>query len=125
MRTYAGVVGAGAVQAHSKVKFTHQRRKWTTVIQVSALKVNGRRPGFKVMLGFIKNVLKVDIVRDVRYVNLHTLQPLCFIEFKTEEMAEEIGEVLKNRVTWNANENGKEIYGWRCDGDIKTIKVKY
>ena len=89
-RTYAGVAGAGALQAPSKVKFTHEKRKWTIAIQVSALKINGRRPGFKDMLGFIKNVLKVDIARDVRYVNLHTLQPLCFVKFKTEELAEEI-----------------------------------
>ena len=123
-RTYAGVAGAGVSKTPSRVKFTHQRRRWTVAVQVSAVKLNGRRPSFKDMLGFTKNVLEIDIEKDVRYVNLHTLQPLLFIELKTEELAEEVGETLKKGVKWRENENDREIFGWRCDGNIRTVKVK-
>ena len=75
-KTYAGAVGGGAGPVPPRIKFSHERRKWTTAITVSTIRINGRRPSFKDMLRFIKDVLKVDINRDVQYVNLHTLQPL-------------------------------------------------
>ena len=64
------------------------------------------------MVNSMKEALKIYIATDICYVNLMLVNPVFFIEFKEEEMAEQVDTMLREGVAWNII-GGQKVW----DGD--------
>lgn len=101
-----------------------QQRRFTVALDVrGCLDEEGNKPTDGDFLEFLKNRVGADM-ESIEGIEFKEIVPTLFVILTSEKKTKEFMEKVKHGVAWHGME-ARNVKGWRCDGSILKVRVRY